>query len=174
MAYDTTEEMINLAQPTVLVTLQCQTKDAVNKRAREFSSAVAKTGDLRILKIGGHDTIVVQGFHPSTFLKDWDEEEETEEEEIEESELGPKGDLLEYAILAALNAAGGCGITGHGKWKLQTRVRDNIYGPWDQEPPAVIKLLKEIKLSNEVREIILHNSPLVCLISLRKKNTTGV
>lgn len=68
-AYEVFQKVVEMKQPHVILTLQCQTGTARNAFARKICSKFRVQYRPVIFHIRGHDTILVQGFHPSTYLK---------------------------------------------------------------------------------------------------------
>jgi len=68
-AHRVLEEVLLLKKPDVILTLQCQTKEAESVIAKSLCGFAPGTQRPSILRLQGHDTLVFQGFHPSTYLR---------------------------------------------------------------------------------------------------------
>lgn len=113
------EEMMRLAQPDVVLVCQCQTSTARSKIANYLSSSIATADQIRVEDILGHKTVVVNAFHPSSFLRsNW--ANDVEKDDLQGRERYPDlcESLLEVAFLTAVNAAVGRRITGFGNENL--------------------------------------------------------
>ncbi|CZS92361.1 uncharacterized protein RAG0_02768 [Rhynchosporium agropyri] len=200
MAYDTFEEMIRLAKPDIVLVCQCETsKTAKNKLATALSSSVTSAGTLSVLEILGRKTIIVNGFHPSYFTRQlWTKDGDAVADEREPSCRWPdlsvlSEGLLEFAFLAAVNAAAGRKISGFGQTNLSSCA---LHGPvakiepvhnangeqstsvrltyeWVSEAdiasPKFIELLKQTPFWGEMDRKMLELADLLHQVTLRKK-----
>jgi hypothetical protein len=68
-AYDVFQEVIDLKQPDIILSLQCQTRTARNQLVSKLSASVHSGLRFELLKTGKNETRLVRGFHPSVYLQ---------------------------------------------------------------------------------------------------------
>jgi hypothetical protein len=66
--HDIFEQILLLKKPDVILTLQCQTKDAKSPMVRSLCGFVPGSPMPTIVRLQDHEALVFRGFHPSTYL----------------------------------------------------------------------------------------------------------
>ncbi|KAL5423361.1 hypothetical protein PMIN06_013091, partial [Paraphaeosphaeria minitans] len=75
-AYEVFQKVVEQKSPDVILTLQCQTRTAKNRLVRELCGHLREDPTMGRLRIRGHDTVIIYGFHPSIYLHYTEDSEE--------------------------------------------------------------------------------------------------
>ena len=102
-AHDVFWDMIIKKKPDVILVLQCDAGSSRNRRVRWFWSSEKAAGTMDIINLEGHETLVVRGFHPSTYLR----QDYVEERQMSQREQCLRIDMLQLCFDMALNALQG-------------------------------------------------------------------
>ena len=68
-AHKVFEEVLLLKKPDVILALQCQTKDAESPIVRSLCGFTHGTQMPDMIRLQGHETLVLRGSHPSAYLR---------------------------------------------------------------------------------------------------------
>ncbi|KAJ4302816.1 hypothetical protein N0V90_001707 [Kalmusia sp. IMI 367209] len=75
-AYNVFQDVVEQKSPIVILTLQCQTRTAKNRLARKLCGHLQEQPATGRLRIRGHNTVIIYGFHPSMYLNHTEDSKE--------------------------------------------------------------------------------------------------
>jgi hypothetical protein len=126
LSYDTTEEMIDILQPDVLVIFQTATAHVSHGFAQRMSSSVRSSGRISLHKVrNGKHILVINSLHPMYALR-FAEGLLPEVTQLRQA-------MIKFNILQAVNLLAGRIIVGRGEYKL----RNAVWGA-SHDPPRLL------------------------------------
>jgi hypothetical protein len=117
-AYKVLEEILLLKKPDIILTLQCQTKDAKSPIVRSLCGFTPGTQMPGIIQLHGHEALVFRGFHPSAYIR------EDYTANLDQSEIDRLREGLRHCFRSAFLALQG---KRAGRWNNYNTTRK----PWN-------------------------------------------